>query len=107
MTVYEWKETEHFFLARVRPEELFDLSTLWELPSLESWNDPDIDHGPVGPLKALHLDGHYGTLYFFIDKRAGREEAERRIFRASELYVKSDAIALGKHKKSLGNIPEA
>ncbi len=32
MQIYSWEETEHHFIAVVRPAELFDLSTLEEPP---------------------------------------------------------------------------
>lgn len=92
MTVYEWTESEHFFVAQVRPTELFDLGTLENLPDWEEWSNPDVDGTPEGKLQAENIaTKETGTFCYFFDRRVGREWAEHTIQRWPDKFTRSDS----------------
>lgn len=92
MTVYEWTESEHFFLARVRPKELFDLSTLDSPPDWDKWLREG-DSSGKGTLKALNLvTMERGAFAYYVDKRKGRDRAEELIDGIREWFLQTDAI---------------
>lgn len=91
MKVYEWSESEHFYIAQVRPSELFDLSTVQSLPDWEEWNDPDIDGQPIGTLWAKSLTSEKMEIFKYIyDKIVGRGYARDHMEQKQEVYLKRD-----------------
>lgn len=91
MKVYEWSESEHFYIAQVRPSELFDLSTVQSLPDWEEWNNPDIDGPPIGTLWAINITTGKKEIFKYIyDKIVGRDYARGDMAQRKEYSLARD-----------------
>jgi hypothetical protein len=82
MKVYEWKETEHHFIAVIRPKELFDLTSLEKASPQEH----------EARLRAMHrLTNQMEGYAIAHGKEKGLDFAKKALEDSPDIYAARDA----------------